>query len=440
MSQIERKINEFQEGYKEIQIGPDQLKIPEEWTVTTIEDVATRFISGGTPDSDNEEFWGGDIPWTTCAVVEGPHFDGEKDFITQEGLKNSSASLVPEGSILFGTRVNVANVGRTCKEIAISQDLTGIVLDEEKIDPDFITWYLLFNQEKIRDRYSQGSTIQGMITADLKSLPLLSPPLSEQRRIADILLTVDEKINQTDNIIGKAKELKKGLMQDLLHKGIGHEKFKDMYIGPKRSTLPLDWDVVRLGEIADIQSGSTPKRSNEEYWDGGTIPWIKSGEFNDGIVAETEEYITEKALDETGCTVFPKGTLLIALYGKGTVSKTARLGIDAATNQAIAGLLPESEAFKPRYLQYYLINSRDTLLNVTVNPSSDTGRTNIYMSALRQFKVALPPLEEQEAIAERIAAVDDKISDEVAYKQHLQDLRRSLMQDLLTGKVRVNPN
>ena len=62
------------------------------------------------------------------------------------------------------------------------------------------------------------------------------------------------------------------------------------------------------------------------------------------------------------------------------------------------------------------------------------------MSALRQFKVALPPLEEQEAIAERIAAVDDKISDEVAYKQHLQDLRRSLMQDLLTGKVRVNPN
>jgi len=274
--------------------------------------------------------------------------------------------------------------------------------------------------------------------SSFEKLRLPVPPLPEQRRIADILSTVDEQIQQTDEIIKETKELKRGLMQDLLHKGIGHNEFKEMYIGPKRSTLPVDWDVVQLGGIADIQSGSTPKRSNQKYWDNGTIPWIKSGEFNDGVVSKTEEYITEKALEETGCAVFPQGTLLIALYGKGTVSKTARLGIDATTNQAIAGLLPESGDFDPRYLQYYLIDSRNTLLNVTVNPSSDTGRTNIYMSALRQFKVALPPLEEQEAIADRISAVDEKISDEVEYKQHLKDLKRGLIQDLLTGKVRVN--
>jgi len=424
---------------KTVRLGPRSITIPEDWDSVAFEEAIELNPKYAKPGEGPFDY----LPMD--AVDEGKQTieywtKREKDDCTTTWFKNEDtvyAKITPcteNGKIAFIEGMST-EVGSGSTEFLVFHPQEGVT------DERFV--YYLSNLPDFRAvtiSLMEGSTGRQRVPSDVfkKGIEVPLPPLAQQRRIAGILSTVDEQIQRTDEIIKEAKELKKGLMQDLLHRGIGHDEFKEMYIGPKRSTLPVDWDVVQLGEIADIQSGATPKRSNDEYWDNGTIPWIKSGEFNDRVVAETEEYITEQALEETGCVVFPEGTLLIALYGKGTVSKTARLGIDAATNQAIAGLLPESGAFNPRYLQYYLIDSRDTLLNVTVNPSSDTGRTNIYMSALRQFKVALPPLEEQEAIADRIAAVEDKISDEVGYKQHLQKLKRGLMQDLLTGKVRVN--
>lgn len=424
-------------GYQEVKIGPKSFEVPKEWDIATIPTLCNLDTESFDASKHGEETF----EYIDIESVSKGTIDQSKT-IPVNDAPSRAKQIINTGDTLVGkvrpylqafAPVTEEHDGKVCS--------TGfaVLSAREGVSSSYITQAVLskYFLDQMTNRMT-GTSYPAVNKSDFKNVRLFSPPLPEQRRIADILSTVDEQVQQTDEIIEEKKKLKQGLMQDLLHKGIGHDEFKQMHIGPKRSTLPVDWDVVQLGEIADIQSGSTPKRSNAEYWDDGTIPWIKSGEFNDRIVAETEEYITEKALEETGCVVFPKGTLLIALYGKGTVSKTARLGIDAATNQAIAGLLPESGAFNPRYLQYYLIDSRDTLLNVTVNPSSDTGRTNIYMSALRQFKVALPPLEEQEAIADRIAAVDDKITDEVKYKQHLQDLKRGLMQDFLTGKVRVN--
>jgi len=426
---------------QEASIGPVSVKIPQDWELVSLDEITENSGQYGA-NASAEDYDPGEFRYVRITDVSenGELKDDEKRSIPMDGNENYRLT---EGDLLFA---RTGAVGRSYLYSSEDSDvpcafagyLIRFELSKETCN-EYINQFTKSHYfQKWIDSMARSTTHANINATEYASLKIPYPPLSEQRRIANILSTVDEQIQQTDEIIKQAKELKKGLMQDLLHRGIGHDEFKEMYIGPKRSTLPIDWDVVQLEEIADIQSGSTPKRSNDEYWDDGTIPWIKSGEFNDRVVAETEEYITERALEETGCVVFPEGTLLIALYGKGTVSKTARLGIDAATNQAIAGLLPESGAFNPRYLQYYLIDSRDTLLNVTVNPSSDTGRTNIYMSALRQFKVALPPLEEQEAIADRIAAVEDKISDEVGYKQHLQKLKRGLMQDLLTGKVRVN--
>ena len=224
--------------YKAVQIGPKTLEIPGKWSVTSLEDVSSRYISGGTPDSKTVDYWGGNLPWTTAAAVEGPVFSGQKDFITKRGLENSASSIVPKGGVLFGTRVNVGNVGRTNKDIAISQDLTGIIFDENKVDPDFVVWYLILNQANIRDTYSQGSTIQGMLTDDLRSVPILNPPLPEQRSIADILSTVDELIQQTDAVIEKTEELKRGLMQDIFRPKVSG-KLKSTKLGD----IPKNWKL-----------------------------------------------------------------------------------------------------------------------------------------------------------------------------------------------------
>ena len=100
--------------------------------------------------------------------------------------------------------------------------------------------------------------------------------------------------------------------------------------------LPENWEVKKLGDVCFTTSGGTPSRKNSSYY-GGTIPWVKSGELDKGLILDTEEKITEEAIRNSSAKVFPKGTLLIALYGA-TIGKLAFLGIDAATNQAICGI------------------------------------------------------------------------------------------------------
>lgn len=372
--------------FRDASIGPVSVEIPQDWDLPSLDEITENNGQYGANVSA-ERYDPNQFRYVRITDIseDGELKNDEKRSIPIDGNKKYRLA---EGDLLF------ARTGAVGRSYLYSSDdsnvpcaFAGYLIRfelSEGVCNEYINQFTKSHYfRKWVDSIARSTTHANINATEYASLKIPYPPSAEQHRIAEILSTVDEQIQQTDKIIQETKSLKKGLMQDLLHKGIGHDEFKEMYIGPKRSTLPVDWNVVQLGEIADIQSGATPKRSKKEYWDGGTIPWIKSGEFNDRVVSEVEEYITEKALNESGCTVFPEGTLLIALYGKGTVSKTARLGIDAATNQAIAGLLPESGEFNPRYLQYYLINSRDTLLNVTVNPSSDTGRTNIYMSGMR---------------------------------------------------------
>ncbi|THE64758.1 restriction endonuclease subunit S [Salinadaptatus halalkaliphilus] len=428
-------------GMQQVSIGPVFVEIPEDWDLVSLNGITENSGQYGA-NASAEEYDPDEFRYVRITDLSEEGYL-ENDEMRSIPIDGNEKYRLKEGDLLFA---RTGAVGRSylyseadCDvPCAFAGYLIRFKLSDEVCD-EYINQFT--NSQYFRkwvDSMARSTTHANINASEYASVEIPYPPLPEQRRIADILSTVDEQIQQTDEIIEEAKELKRGVMQNLLHRGIGHDEFKEMYIGPKRSTIPTEWDVVQLREIANIKSGSTPKRSNEEYWEDGSIPWIKSGEFNDGVIEQAEEKITEKALEESGCVVFPKGTLLLALYGKGTVSKTARLGLDAATNQAIAGLLPKNKAFDPRYLQYYLIGSRNTLLNVTVNPSSDAARTNIYLSALRQFKIALPPIEEQRIIADRISTIDDKIADEQEHKQTLQELKRGLMQDLLTGKVRVN--
>jgi type I restriction enzyme S subunit len=434
MSQTRSENSPSDKGYQIVQIGPEKLEIPEEWTVTTVNDVASRFISGGTPDSDNENFWGGEIPWTTSAVVKGPYFEGQKDFITQEGLDNSSATLVPEGSILFGTRVSVANVGRTKKEIAISQDLTGIVLDEERIDPDFATWYLLYNQSKISDRYGQGSTIQGIITADLKSLQLLSPPLAEQRRIADILSTVDEQIQNVDETIQKTYQLRDGIIQDFFNSGLDNSEVKELRVGAKKKYVPNHWDVRRLEEVSTVKRGASPRPISDERYFGGDVGWVRISDItrSDKYLKQTSDYLSEEGVSES--VLVQNNTVLLSISA--TIGKPAILQTDACIHDGIVAFRDLSEEVDPEYLYYALLEMKERLKSQ--NQRAAGHQTNVNSTVVKRSKILLPPIEEQQTIKNVLGKVDEKILREKKEKESLKQLRRGLMQDLLTGKIRVN--
>lgn len=162
----------------------------------------------------------------------------------------------------------------------------------------------------------------------------------------------------------------------------------------KTKNIPNTWEWVTIKDIAITSSGGTPDRNNSSYFKGD-IPWVKSGELNYNTIVQTDEYITQEALESSSAKVFTKGSLLIALYGN-TVGRMAFLGIDAATNQAIASIKPF--IINPKYLYYYLINSKEELLN----KREGSAQPNISQKVLNDFSFPLAPIEEQNRIVERI--------------------------------------
>ena len=160
--------------------------------------------------------------------------------------------------------------------------------------------------------------------------------------------------------------------------------------------------VLRIGDFCKTGSGGTPNRSKQsEYYDGGTIPWVKSGELAQSVIDSAEEFITKSGLGDSSAKLLPPGAILIAMYGA-TVGQVARLAISAATNQAICHIYPDQEVCSPDYLYRFLEGAKNRLLAKRVGG----GQPNISQKIVRDLRVALPPLAEQKRIAEILDAAD----------------------------------
>ena len=191
--------------------------------------------------------------------------------------------------------------------------------------------------------------------------------------------------------------------------------FKQTEIG----LIPEEWEIMKLGSIAETKSGGTPSRNDPSLFQGG-IPWVKSGELDDLVVRDTEEKITDKALQNSSAKVFPKGTLLIALYGA-TVGKTGILGIDATTNQAVCAIFPKADAFTPSYLQYYFIRIRPELLKARYGGA----QPNISQTVIKDTIVIIPPLPEQRAIAHVLSKIQAAAQAQAAIAGRARELKRA---------------
>ena len=202
--------------------------------------------------------------------------------------------------------------------------------------------------------------------------------------------------------------------------------FKQTEIG----LIPEEWEIMKLGSIAETKSGGTPSRNDPSLFQGG-IPWVKSGELDDLVVRDTEEKITDKALQNSSAKVFPKGTLLIALYGA-TVGKTGILGIDATTNQAVCAIFPKADAFTPSYLQYYFIRIRPELLKARYGGA----QPNISQTVIKDTIVIIPPLPEQRAIAHVLSKIQAAAQAQAAIAGRARELKRALMAKLFTEGLR----
>lgn len=173
----------------------------------------------------------------------------------------------------------------------------------------------------------------------------------------------------------------------------------------KNTKIPNSWKWVTLNDISVTSSGGTPNRKNSSYYNGN-IPWVKSGELNYNTITDTDEHISEEALSFSSAKIFPKGSLLIALYGN-TVGRMAFLGVDATTNQAVASITPF--LINPKYLFYYLMASKEDLLN----KREGSAQANISQKVLNEFPFPLAPIEEQNRIVDKVEENMGNISESI---------------------------
>ena len=187
-----------------------------------------------------------------------------------------------------------------------------------------------------------------------------------------------------------------------------------------------DWKTKKIQEFAKTTSGGTPSRKNRAYYNGSNL-WVKSGELNDNYITDTKEKITDEAIKKSSAKLFPKETILMAMYGA-TVGKTAILKAPATTNQAICGIFPDNDVFNNEFIRFQLIFKREDFLKQRYGGA----QPNISQTIIRNFEILIPPLPEQRKIAYVLNTVQKAIEKQDRLIKTTTELKKALMQKLFT--------
>ena len=292
-----------------------------------------------------------------------------------------------------------------------------------------------------KSRLGRGSTVIHIYDEELRDLMIPVPPLEEQRRIAEILDTIDDAIRATERVIAKHKQVRSGLASDLLEVKSAYESRDRVNLSGPPSRCPSSrtlrervGDVVFLRDCGHLLSGGTPDTGNLNYWDG-EIPWITASSLKGRYLSASQRRLTSAGA-EAGSRIVPGGTILFVVRGM-SLKKEFRVGMavrPVAFGQDCKALVP-ADGVDPKYLLFALEAAENRVLRMVDEASHGTGR--LQTSLLEGLKLRLPPLEKQRGIIEILDTIDDSIQNNKAQLQKARRLRSGLASELLSGRVRT---
>lgn len=410
---IERiNLGEVPEGYKKLAISNGQLAIiPEEWEVKKVSEVS-NIIGGGTPKTDCESYWDGEIPWISINDFKGENryiHETEKN-ITDKGLKESSTKLLNAGDIIISARGTVGELGQLTRCMAFNQSCFGIVANN-KMSSDFLYFGLKMNLFQLHSKKG-GAVFDTIIKNTFDELFIFLPPLSEQEKIAEILSVWDKAIELKEQYIKELKKRKKGLMQKLLAGKVRLPGFKD------------EWQSKSLNVIF--------KEKNERVNNREIKPVAVGVQ---GIRQRDEIFSKELSTD----------------YSKNKVLNQNQICFGMGTNEIVYDVLLYDKVYcvSPAYKVFEIIGSNPYFIKLLLDINK-VRLSRIYMiisarqgksvdfEGLFNEKFKIPSLPEQIAIANVLSLADLEISLQKAELETLKLQKKGLMQVLLTGKVRTN--
>lgn len=460
-------------------------KLPGGWIKVKLGDMSQKLKAGGTPSRDIGEFWDGDIPFVLIDDITraNKYLFSTNKTISKKGLKNSSAWLVPENSILLSMYASLGEVVINKIEVATNQAILAIIPKKE-VDLEFEYYLLKFNKKSFEKFITQ--TTQMNLNKEIISNVVFELPSSivEQRKIAEILETVDNSIEKTDKIIEKYKRIKQGLMQVLLTRGIVESdelgamsyelkneksdelrvrsyesehkddelgiksyefegkrweirdekkhKFKDSPLGK----IPEEWEVVELGEVGNVKGGKRLPKGEDFAEIETPHPYIRLADIKElRVNLNSVKYLKKQTWSKIKRYNISRDDIMISIAG--TVGLVALIPreLDGANLTENAAKITDIKRFNKQFLAYYLSSWKvqkqiNSLLGVVAQPK-------LALFRIKQIKIPCPPLPEQRRIVSILSQIDKAIEKEEKYKEKLERIKQGLMEDLLTGKVRV---
>lgn len=413
------------------------MHVPDGWEMKKLSEIG-EIITGNTPPTDNQEYYNGNIPFI------GPSDLGKEKYIlksektlTNEGFEQTRK--LPKNSILVTCIGELGKIGISKLELATNQQINSLVCNK-KFDTEFV-YYALSADIKFQMQKEAGLQVVPIVNkSSFSKLNLIIPKeKKEQEKIAKILSTLDKSIEATNRLIEKEKNIKTALMQELLTNGIdkdGHIRTRatHTYKESELGLIPDEWEVKKIENIADIFGGGTPDRSNNDFWENGTIFWATPTDitaiYNSNYIEDTKEKISEKGLSGSSAKLLPIGSIL--LTSRATIGERKISKIPICTNQGFTSLVPKGDN---GIFIYYLL---DKYIAYMYSRAYGTTFPEISRTQVKNMPIALPKDEnEQKQIAKILTTQDKKIETEETNLAKLKELKKGLMNDLLSGKVRV---
>lgn len=365
------------------------------WTKMTLGQVA-KWSSGGTPKRSNHAYYGGDIPWVKTGDLGERYLTEVSEYISEEGLKNSSAKLFPRGSI--GLAMYGATIGKVSIfgiDAACNQACAVAVPNEKVIQRDFL-YYLLKSEKEAFIKKGKGGAQPNISQTIIKEHEISIPPVSEQKRIADKLDNVLAKVEAAQARLDKIPAILKRFRQSVLTAATSGELTKDWREENYKSID--EWRSFDIGSIAEVKTGTTPLKSRSEYYENGTIPWLTSAVTGKDTVSSANTFVTKLAVKECRLKVFKPETLLVAMYGEGkTRGQVTELAIEAAINQACAAVIVDTSIASVRYVKLAIEKNYE----LTRLMAEGGSQPNLNLSKVKSIPISIPTLDEQKEVVRK---------------------------------------
>lgn len=390
--------------------------LPKGWKETRLGEIV-EIVNGGTPSTSNEDYWNGDILWITpkdLSNFEGRYISKGEKSITKEGLKNSSAKILPKNTILFSSRAPIGYVAIAKQEVSTNQGFKNIICDEVATHYLYM-YYWLHNNAKQIEKLSSGSTFSEASTSLMKSLNITIPKIEEQKEIASILSSFDKKIEllkeQNQTLETMAQTIFKEWFIDFNYPNATGEM-----IDSEMGEIPKGWKIFKLGEVASLfAGGDKPDNTTDIKTDLNKIPVYSNGIRNEGLYGFTD---IPKILKES-----------VTISARGTIGYVCLRTEPYVPIVRLISIIPIKQYMSNIYLYLWLKKEKISGYGST--------QQQLTIPVFKERKIILPPYELMEVFSQKIDSLYNKRKHNFEQIQTLEETRDSLLPKLMSGKIRI---